>query len=143
MTIHNEIRNLLVKLNDISVDTDQYAYGIPIHNEDAFEKLQRVMLDFIDKLPQQNKNIIEIDCFEVYEIDVYNAYKRVHVAYVTTIALAMNLCYGNNYRGYAPYKKSYKIFDSIGKVKQNELRSKIKNIKAKLSQEELELLGLI
>lgn len=141
MNQKESIIELLEDLNSAAMAVDHKEFGLPLHHEDNdLSFMINIVENFIKDLVQEsNKKIVDIDCFKVYETDGYTRTKKY---YVSSESLAMQLCHGNHYLGYENHKISYKIYDTLEEIKQGEREAKINAIKAKLTPEELELIGL-
>lgn len=143
--LHSETGDILYKLANKIKDGHSACYlndsnGNKVGYAEFIKEEENIVENFIKDLVQEsNKKIVDIDCFKVYETDGYTRTKKY---YVSSESLAMQLCHGKNYLGYENHKISYKIYDTLEEIKQGEREAKINAIKAKLTPEELELIGL-
>jgi hypothetical protein len=81
----------------------------------------------------------EIDGYEVWDTD---GYTQSHLAYVSSMSLAIEMVGKDAYKGYSPCKKSFTVFDTMEEV----LTTREANLRAaalaKLSPAERKALGL-
>lgn len=138
MTNKEKIVVMLLDIHRFGVEVDRYDFGLPVHNEDKLAAMVKLVEDFLKTVDNVQNDPIEIDCFEVYMSD---GYSEKHVAYVKTEEIAKHIVGKNQYLGYKD-KKTFHIHNSIKSYEQNALEKKIDAAKAKLTPEELELLGL-
>lgn len=131
---------LLDELNGIAIGFNGSDFGLPIGEYVFGDNLIAAVDRFRDNILKNNNpptTEIVIDCFEVVD-NSWNVDR--HIAYVATkeIGKKLNL----EYARVMPFNKTFKIYQSVEDFNDDINKEKVKAAKAKLTTEELKLLGL-
>jgi len=80
-----------------------------------------------------------IDGYDVWDTD---GYTHSHIAYVSSVSLAVEMVGKNAYMGFSPYKRSFIVFDTMKEVIDNDAANLRASALAKLTLAELTALGI-